>query len=91
MADAPRADALGRTLQRQGNEKLKFAQKTKQKLYYREAIDIYSKALALKCSDQKLNAVIYSNRAQVNLTLGVSCILPRLQLPCMPASLFPPP
>jgi len=57
-------------LKRVGNEKLKVAQTTKQKLYYREAISYYTQGLDLKCLDLELNAILYSNRAQVNLTLG---------------------
>lgn len=56
--------------QTQGNKKLAVAKDSKNKLYYREAVAFYTKGLAEECADAKLNAVLYSNRAQVQLTLG---------------------
>eukprot|EP00873_Tetraselmis_striata_P040434 jgi/Tetstr1/460698/TSEL_000554.t1 len=66
--DTPEERALN--YKTQGNKKLAVAKDSKNKLYYREAVAFYTKGLAEECADAKLNAVLYSNRAQVQLTLG---------------------
>lgn len=58
------------SLQDQGNDALKVGLQQKKKFYLRQAIEQYTEGLNLMCSDAKLNAVLYSNRAHVNLLLG---------------------
>lgn len=60
------------TLKEHGNDKLKLGLKSKRKLYLGEAVELYSRGLALKCSDQQLNATLLCNRAQAALLLGNS-------------------
>lgn len=57
-------------MQDQGNDALKVGLQQKKKFYLRQAIEQYTEGLNLMCSDAKLNAVLYSNRAHVNLLLG---------------------
>lgn len=42
----------------------------KKKFYLRQAIEQYTNALDLFCSDAELNSVLYANRAHVHLLLG---------------------
>lgn len=42
----------------------------KKKFYLRQAIEQYTEGLNLMCSDANLNAILYANRAHVNLLLG---------------------
>ena len=54
----------------QGNNKLKVGIQADNKHVLREAIDFYSKGLALKCSDVRLNSILLSNRAHVESLRG---------------------
>jgi len=52
-------------LKDKGNEALKRGKK-----YYNDAIKHYSEGIAQKCSDNKLQSILFSNRAAVNLMMG---------------------
>jgi hypothetical protein len=54
----------------QGNRAMKTGLKQRKKFYLRQAIEQYSEGLALEFEDPPLRAILYSNRAQVNLLLG---------------------
>uniref|UniRef100_A0A383V5T9 Cns1/TTC4 wheel domain-containing protein n=1 Tax=Tetradesmus obliquus TaxID=3088 RepID=A0A383V5T9_TETOB len=54
----------------QGNNKLRVGLKSKNRLLLREAVEAYTKGLALKCSDTQLNLALHNNRAHVHSLLG---------------------
>jgi tetratricopeptide (TPR) repeat protein len=54
----------------QGNKKLETANKFKKTLYYKEAMEFYTKGIAIRCADAELNCALHSNRAHVQLVLG---------------------
>lgn len=58
------------TTQTHGNKKLIVGLKAKNKLLLREAVGFYSQGISEKCSDNKLNSILYSNRAHVETLLG---------------------
>lgn len=49
---------------------MKVAQKSKNKQYYQEALSYYDKALNIKCGNDKLESIIYSNKSQTQIYLG---------------------
>jgi hypothetical protein len=57
-------------LQRSGNGKLSLGVKSKNKAYVRESLKLYTDGINEKCSDAKLNSVLFSNRAHVESLLG---------------------
>lgn len=57
-------------LQRLGNDKLKMGLKVNNKHVLRDALEFYARGIAVKCSDPKLNSILYSNRAQAHSVLG---------------------
>lgn len=57
-------------MQNQGNEALKTGLKHRKKFYFREASIAYTKGLEEHCGKDDIDAVLFSNRAQVNLVLG---------------------
>lgn len=60
------------SLQRNGNGKLSLGVKSKNKAYVRESLKLYTDGINEKCSDDKLNSVLFSNRAHVESLLGES-------------------
>ena len=54
----------------QGNNKLKVGLQAENKHVLREAIEFYVKGLALKCSDDRLNSILLSNKAHVESLIG---------------------
>lgn len=57
-------------VQMQGNNKLRVGLKSKNKHVLREAVQLYTQGLEVKCQDSSLNAVILCNRAHVESLLG---------------------
>ncbi|KAG1680398.1 hypothetical protein FOA52_015489 [Chlamydomonas sp. UWO 241] len=55
---------------RTGNGKLSLGVKSKNKAYVRESRKLYTDGINEKCSDDKLNSVLFSNRAHVESLLG---------------------
>ena len=49
----------------QGNDSLKMGLQLRKKFYLRQAQEQYSQGLAVQCGDPDVDAVLYSNRAQV--------------------------
>jgi hypothetical protein len=58
------------SVQENGNGALKVALQQRKKFFLRQAIEHYTSGLDLMCSDDKLNSILYSNRAHANLLLG---------------------
>ena len=54
----------------QGNRALKTGLKQRKKFFLRQAIEQYTEGINLQCSDAKLQSILLSNRAHVNLLLG---------------------
>jgi hypothetical protein len=54
----------------QGNNKLKVGLQAKNKQLLRDAVEFYTKGLAERCGDGKLDAVLLCNRAHVESLLG---------------------
>lgn len=55
---------IAANFKQQGNEAFKLGKKG-----YRDAVEFYTKGIAMKCSDTALNATLHVNRAAVNLEL----------------------
>ena len=49
----------------QGNDALKRGLQLRKKFYLRQAQEFYSQGLAMRCGDSAVDALLYSNRAQV--------------------------
>ena len=58
------------TFKEQGNRALKTGLKQRKKFFLRQSIEQYTEGINLQCSDAKLHAILFSNRAHVNLLLG---------------------
>eukprot|EP00455_Lapot_gusevi_P011167 TRINITY_DN15134_c0_g1_i4.p1 TRINITY_DN15134_c0_g1~~TRINITY_DN15134_c0_g1_i4.p1 ORF type:complete len:380 (+),score=74.23 TRINITY_DN15134_c0_g1_i4:54-1193(+) len=65
LIDETPPEELAENLKNSGNEAYRMGRDR-----WEDAIGYYSDALDKKCSDEKLNSVIFSNRAQVHLSLG---------------------
>jgi hypothetical protein len=61
-------------LQSQGNNKLRVGLKSKNRMLLREAVEAYSKGLALKCSDVQVGLLLLLLLKQTHLvSLGHCC------------------
>lgn len=69
MLDGTTPESRAANFKEQGNKKLEVGNKMRKTLYYQEAIGFYTKGIAEKCSDGKLNSQLYANRAHVQLIL----------------------
>eukprot|EP00878_Enallax_costatus_P030282 GHUV01032957.1.p1 GENE.GHUV01032957.1~~GHUV01032957.1.p1 ORF type:complete len:285 (+),score=43.68 GHUV01032957.1:425-1279(+) len=70
LAEESTPEERAENFKAQGNNKLRVGLKAKNRLLLREAVDFYSKGLALKCKNKELNLALLNNRAHVNSLLG---------------------
>lgn len=69
MTEGTTPESRAANFKDQGNKKLEIANKTRNTFNFQEAIGFYTKGIAEKCSDAKLNSQLYANRAHVQLIL----------------------
>ncbi|GMH40625.1 hypothetical protein BSKO_08529 [Bryopsis sp. KO-2023] len=54
----------------QGNDRLKRAIQVKNKIYFDQAIEFYTKGIDYECKNDSLRAILFTNRSQAHIHLG---------------------